>query len=75
MTCTCVPGTRCPNCARIRRASVRMFTVRFPESQLRHPVEYANARTSINDCRTALCIAMGYPLDQIDASTGHAPVK
>lgn len=34
-------------------------------------VAYADQRTSLNDARTALCAAMGVPLDRIDPATGH----
>lgn len=34
-------------------------------------VEGVEQRTSMNDARTALCIAMGVDLDDIDSSSGH----
>jgi hypothetical protein len=43
----------------------------------RHPVRYSNPvaradqRTSVADARTALCIAIGVPLDQIHPASGH----
>lgn len=37
----------------------------------RGPVASADLRTSMNDARTALCIAMGVPLDLIHPASGH----
>lgn len=35
------------------------------------PVGHADAMTSMNDWRTALCIAHGVPLEQIAPASGH----
>lgn len=36
-----------------------------------HPVLWADQQTGYHDCRIALCVAMGVPLDLIDPASGH----
>lgn len=45
-----------------RNYGFRMMTV---------PLEHPDARTSLADLRTALCIASGVDLDDIDPAAGH----
>jgi hypothetical protein len=55
----------------VRHAMRRMFALGGRMLDLQHgTVAHANARTSMDDLRTALSIARGCPLDQID-SLGH----
>jgi hypothetical protein len=77
--CTCQPGSRCTNCAHISRATARLITYHSRAGHTTNnrattnPIIWADTQTGIHDCRIALCITMGYPLDQIEPSLGHAP--
>jgi hypothetical protein len=51
-------------------ARLRMFGLARGHDDLR-TVDGVEQRTSMNDARMALCIAMGVDLEDIDPSTGH----
>ena len=55
----------------VRAAIGRMMCVATGVNPLLDPVGAADIRTSVNDARTALCIAAGVPLDQIHPASGH----
>lgn len=48
-----------------------MRSLANPDRYRHDPVARADNRTSMNDARTALCIALGVPLDDIDPASGH----
>ncbi|MFE9735447.1 hypothetical protein ACFYO9_33890 [Streptomyces sp. NPDC005863] len=53
-----------------RNARLRMMRLARQRDTLAS-VEGVEQRTSMNDARIALCIAMGRDLDDIDATSGH----
>lgn len=52
-------------------ARLRMMSLAKPGLRRTDPVAFADNRTAMNDARTALCIALGVPLDEIDPASGH----
>lgn len=72
--CTvCRPGIRCQPCRERSIAHHRMYRLcrLWGPERHRDPVAYADQVTSMNDARTALCLAMGVPVEWIDPTTGH----
>jgi hypothetical protein len=70
--CTvCIPGHRCQSCIERSRAHWRLVGLARLERRSADPVAWADQLTSLHDARTALCIAMGVPLDEINPATGH----
>lgn len=53
-----------------REARLRMMRLARQRDTLK-AVDGVEQRTSMNDARTALCIALGRDLDDIDATSGH----
>lgn len=53
-----------------REARLRMMRLARQRDTL-ETVDGVEQRTSMNDVRTALCIALGRDLDDIDATSGH----
>lgn len=53
------------------RARQRMRSLANPDKYRHDPVAAADNRTSMNDARTALCIALGVPIEDIDPASGH----
>ena len=43
----------------------------YPPLRHRDPVAWVDLQTSLHDARTALCVAIGVPLDEIHPATGH----
>lgn len=56
-----------------RRAAALMFKLLPIDLHALHrdPVAAADLRTSMNDARTGLCIALGVPLHLIHPASGH----
>lgn len=56
-----------------QRAACLLLAVGVPPADQRSmsAVELADIRTSLADARTALCVARGVALDDIDPATGH----
>lgn len=69
--CFCKPGRRCTACDECGRAHFRMTRLARLERRTADPVAYADQVTSMNDARTALCLAMGVSMGHIDAASGH----
>lgn len=70
--CQCRPGRQCIGCRFVARARLRMVDVASsPISRVRQPVESTDRQTSTNDCRAALCLALGVPADRIDPASGR----
>jgi hypothetical protein len=73
--CTCMPGHRCQPCDERARAHHRFYSIAATfHGDIRkqtHPVEWANRQTSYHDCRIALCVAVGVPLERVHPVTGH----
>jgi hypothetical protein len=67
----CQPGRRCASCSERSRAHWRIVRLARLERRSADPIAWADQRTSLQDARTALCIAMGVPFDQIDPASGH----
>lgn len=75
--CTCQPGHRCQRCA-IRQRAIYLLTRVAPHTPDRFtdPVRYWDAYTSGCDARTALSLACGATVDQIDPVYGtHPPLR
>lgn len=70
--CTvCKPGLRCTPCRERQHAHYRMYRLCRLDRRDADPVAYADQVTSMNDARTALCLAMGVPMEHIDPAAGH----
>ena len=54
-----------------RRAWLAIILLPNTDLKLRGTVEYADARTSMADLRTAINLAKGVPFEHIDPSTGY----
>lgn len=78
--CSCVSGERCRNCALIGRAFVRLLCYR---SRLGHlgnglsvdPVLWADTMTGRHDCRIALNLARGVPIEAIHPANGTSAYR
>ncbi|MWA08772.1 hypothetical protein [Streptomyces sp. BA2] len=57
--------------AMVKEARLRIMRLARHRDTLK-TVEGVEQRTSMNDARTALCIALGRDLDDIDATSGHS---
>lgn len=66
--CTCRPGVRCEACRQRGVATRRLMRVAADHTD---PVEWADRRTSLNDARTALCLATGVPVEHVHPASGH----
>ncbi|HET6633807.1 MAG TPA: hypothetical protein VFH77_02145 [Streptomyces sp.] len=55
----------------VQHCVLRMQTLAWEASGPADSIAAADARTSMDDARTALCVARGVPMDDIDPSSGH----